>query len=205
MQTPFTLAKVTSLDPNNETSMQACMWALQKCAPSVTGHKEWNENNLGKKVSGFLSKSDEAFMLVTLENQWEHWHDMFVTNLKKTSGFPVPYNNMSAENTASDGPCQPCRKFGCWNQLGMTAFNSYVTRVKLMRKQPGSQEDYWKSCWNSKADELLQSKKRKRNEHYLEEFVTAANDLFSSDEEDENDDDSDDADDYDRPTQTAEM
>ena len=73
-----------------------------------------------------------------------------------------------------------------------------------MRKRRSSQEDYWKSCWTNKADELLLSKKRKRNDLYQGEFVTAANDLFSSDEEDD-DDDSHDAAGYNQPTQTTEL
>ena len=87
--TPFTLEQVTSLDPNNETSMQAYMWALQTFAPCVTGRKEWNENYLAVRVSSFLSKSDEAFMLVTLEKQWDRWHDMFLTKVNKSSGVHV--------------------------------------------------------------------------------------------------------------------
>ena len=65
------------------------------------------------------------------------------------------------------------------------------------------------SRWNNVVDDLLQSKKKKRNDHYLGEFVMAKNDLFSSDEEDDDDDndDSDDGDDYGLPvpTQTAEL
>ena len=145
-------------------------------------------------------------MLVTLENQWARWHDMFVTKVNKSSGVPAPYTTMSAENTACEGPRQPCRKFSGWNQRGMTAFNDYVAKIKLMRKGRGVQEEYWMSCWNNVADDLLQSKKRKRNEHYQEEFVTAANDLFSTDEEDNvNDDDSEDDEDYNQPIQTAEL
>ena len=119
---PFTLAEITNLDPNNENAMKAYMWVLHEFAPCVTGRKEWNENYLGKKVSDFLSKSDEAFMLVTLENQWNRWYDMFITTDTTSSNVHAPYTTMSADKTAGDGPRQPCRKFGGWNHFGMGDF-----------------------------------------------------------------------------------
>lgn len=41
--------------------------------PHVVSVAKWNRDYLVEKVSDFASISDEAFTLLTLENNWEVW------------------------------------------------------------------------------------------------------------------------------------
>ena len=174
---PFTLKDISSLDFNKEHCIDAYLWALQLFMPCIVGKKCWNSHYLSTHLREYVSPSDEAFMLVSLENQWGRWTSMF--NSGETRKSDVSPHYTSIITTGCSATRQPCRKFCGWNQDGMEAFNSHLGNIKEGRVQRIGIEERWRKCWNNEVEELHDTKRRKLAEaKYTPVIVRAHHDLY---------------------------
>ena len=178
----YELDQVTSLNLDDVQSMKACMWALEHFMPYLTGRKQWNDSSLGKNLSNFVSISDEAFMLINLENQWVRWYSMYLAGATRKSNVETLYTSLVRNQMAENTPRNLCRKFGGWNAAGMKKFNYYLKLIKNQRKNRTDIEEDWRIAWNQKAD-LELSRKRKRVVKRLEKIEMAGNDLFPDEDD----------------------
>ena len=183
---PYRMSEISSLILDNERWAKSYFWALTIFMPQIRGKRDWNSNYLRESLSSFVSVSDEAFMLINLENQWNRWYDMYCTGNTKVSPIGTIYTSMGVDANNNNRPRQLCNKFGGWNAAGMAAFNRYSSLIKIMRKRRSELEETWRTAWNDES-ELTISKKRKRSVQRAETIETAFNDLFPSDDEDDDD------------------
>ena len=180
---PHQMNVISSRVLDDAAWIKSYFWALTLFMPQIRGKRDWNSNYLSQTLSSFVTVSDEAFMLINLDNQWNRWYDMYCSRNTKTSPTPTLYTSMGVSNNAST-PRQLCNKFGGWNAAGMAQFNRYSILIKRMRKARTDLEEDWRTAWNHESDEVI-SKKRKRSLPRAEFIETAKNDLFSSSDEDD--------------------
>ena len=180
---PYTLEDIISMDYEDcDNNNCAYFWALQEFMPCIVGKKSWNSNYLSTHVKKFITPSDEAFMLVSLENQWDRWTNMYTSGETRKSNVSAPYT--SVDTMGSTTTRQPCRKFCGWNQMGMETFNYYLEKVKESRKLRTEIEEQWKLCWNNDVDQFQANKRRKLAQLKVTPMVVRANhDLYTIEDE----------------------
>ena len=92
---------------------------LEYFVSAVVGKKVFKQFKCEKLLSEFVSKSDEAFALVVLENNLDTWTDMARLNVTKGSTVPKKYTNggLSKNEIASS------KKLQGWSVEGQKRFN----------------------------------------------------------------------------------
>ena len=151
--------------------------------PCIIGRKQWNQAAAVRSLSEFVTPSDEAFMLVNLENQLTRWTAMFETGNTKTSPVCPPFTaTVQVATYKTKEFRQICRKYGGWNKAGIGAFNAYRIRIIEMRKNRGLVEAGWQKQWSLKEED---GRVARDGHDEVDHTVTveAQNDLFSDEEE----------------------
>ena len=105
-------------------------WFATQFLPAVVGSRCWNANYRKKTLSLFVSISDEAFALVSFENNYERWSDMFQQKNTKSSRVAALWTNSGA--SLKDGQS---KRFRGWAIAGIEKYNSYYDAIKKDRDQ----------------------------------------------------------------------
>ena len=179
----FSLDVLCNLDLEDVNHIEGYVWALQCFMPCIIGRKQWNQTAATRLLREFVTPSDEAFMLVNLENQMTRWTDMFETGNTKTSPVCPPFTaTVQAPIYDNSEFRQICKKCGGWNKAGIEAFNVYRNKIIEMRKSHRVVEVGWQERWSEIAEDHRVTK-HGQEEDELTGIVEAQNDLFSDDEE----------------------
>ena len=179
----FSLDVLCNLDLEESVHLDRYVLALQCFMPCIIARKQWNQAAAVRSLSEFVTPSDEAFMLVNLENQMARWTEMFDKGNTRTSAVCPPFTaTMQTHTCKRDEFCQICKKYGGWNEAGIEAFNDYRIKIIEMRKSRGLVEVSWRKIW-SEIIEDGRVDKHGQDQHEAMEPVEAQNDLFSEDEE----------------------
>lgn len=101
--------------------------AFLKC---VVGDHKWRSNYLTRPIKTFVSKSDEAFVLVVLENSWHRWMHQYKNKSNKDNTFPAAYTNSGV--SSKDGKT---KRFCGWSEAGVHRFNAICVLVMEDRKK----------------------------------------------------------------------
>ena len=151
-------------------------WMCAKFIPFVVGFKHWNRFYRTQKLSKLATCSDESFLLLVLENNYERWVDeaeWLETNKDKPMAERAPKHWAAAKYTnsgksQSNGRCRPCQG---WSNEGYKRFNALHKLVKADRKgREEFEQEFFEEC-QAKAS-------RKAKDIMVEEEIYPANDLW---------------------------
>jgi hypothetical protein len=151
---------------NNNTTFT---FFVEYMAGAVIGQRKWKTTRCYARLSKHMTVSDEAFMLLVLENQYELW-------INSDS------NKVGRGKYTEHGPN---RKFCGWTNEGMRRFNELLEDVRGNRNKQYSDEveDMTLKALAERHRALMRrsgKNSRKRRRHSTE---------FSADQSDEEDDD----------------
>lgn len=139
----------------------------------------FDKHKCTKKLSTFVSIADEAYILVSIYNNWNKWNDMMTNNTWDSSTTPSLYTQI-VDNTGKLKNVE-------WTKDGIDKYNQYVQAVKTYRQSP----EY--KCFekNFKAKCIQQRTRKgkaatKQNEEPAEPLTTAYREQLTFDT-DEND------------------
>ena len=68
-KTFFSIQEFRQLSPSGEPYA----WLCHTLLPCVVGWKQWNKKQYKEPISDIVTCSDESFVLLTLENNYERW------------------------------------------------------------------------------------------------------------------------------------
>jgi len=97
---------------------QGLLFLVSHIFGSIIGKRQWNKDKFNKKSSEVMTTSDEAFVLLVIENNWDILNDVENAQPKYTS-------KKSTSNRKNDG----------WNNEGIVRYNELVAQVKKNRKE----------------------------------------------------------------------
>ena len=147
----------------------------------VVGDNTWKANHLKRPVEEFVTNSDEAFALVTLENNYKRWSEMHKTGSSKQCVIEAKYTNSG--ESKKDGKT---KEFSGWSEEGIKRFNELHRLVKLDRKGNADFGNKLLSNWVGTQNEDKKNAARANNDNEEKrEMVTAAADFPWDDAEDE--------------------
>jgi hypothetical protein len=98
----------------------------------IVGTTKWKNNFLRKRFRVYVTISDEAFALLTLENNYNRWIDMWKTGNLKTSDVEAKWTN--AGQSQANGQS---KRFNGWKQDGYTRYNELYDLVEADREHEG--------------------------------------------------------------------
>jgi hypothetical protein len=98
----------------------------------IVGTTKWKHNFLRKRMSLYVTISDEAFALLTLENNYDRWVDMWHNQNLKTSNVEAKWTN--AGQSLCNGQS---KRFNGWKQDGYTRYNELYDLVEADREEEG--------------------------------------------------------------------
>jgi len=124
MQLP-TLEEILKLrqSPRNNNNTPFT-FIVEHLAGAVIGQRKWKTGRCYSPLSISMSVSDEAFMLLILENQYDMWKDAETTRVGR---------GKYTENA-------PNKKFCGWSNDGMRRFNQLLAQVRENRNKQYSKE-----------------------------------------------------------------
>jgi hypothetical protein len=109
---------------------------LTRILERVVGRSSWEGNCDKKLLSTFCTRSDEAFGLLLLENNYDRWTAMWRSGDLRNSKGEAPdtlYTNMAESRTRGSASN---RKLEGWSQEGYARFDELYAMVKADREQP---------------------------------------------------------------------
>jgi hypothetical protein len=122
---------------------EAYHWICSKMMKCVVGQKIWNKRYFKELLSAFSTVSDESFLVLTIENNYERWVDeanYLLTDAMdgeedenwKENLAPAKYTNagISAKNGQGSN-----RRYSGWSPGGHLRFNAIYNMVKEDRKR----------------------------------------------------------------------
>ena len=101
---------------------------------AVVGKTEFKKNCCNSLLSNYASVSDEAFAIFSLENNYDTWMDMGLTNNTKTSNVPQKYTN----GGKSQGNVATSQHNKGWSDEGLRRFNELFELVEKNRVSPNA-------------------------------------------------------------------
>ena len=170
-----TLDDMMSLSDGGE----AYKWTCAKFMPFVVGFKNWKRLMRTQKISQMATCSDESFLLLILENNYDRWVDeakWLVVNKDKAKEDRAPKDWAAAKYTNSgfvkaDGRCRACQG---WSSEGYLRFNELHKLVKADRRgRHVFEQELFEYCQNRVN--------RQVKEVVVEEEIFPANDLWEED------------------------
>ena len=106
---------------NNNTTFT---FIMEHLAGAVIGQRKWKTTRCYAPLTKHMSVSDEAFMLLVLENHYELWIHSETTKVGR---------GKYTENG-------PNKKFCGWSKAGMRCFNKLLEEVRTNRNKLYSKE-----------------------------------------------------------------
>ena len=116
------------------------VWLCHFMLPAVVGWKTWNKRKYKEPISDIASCSDESFVLLTLENNYDRWIaevNWLVRNKDKEAAEKEPKHFPESRFTNSGKSKQNGRskRLQGWAREGYLLFNNLYQRVAEDRKR----------------------------------------------------------------------
>ena len=143
---------------------------------AVIGKMDYKKRLCSSLLSTYATVSDEAFAILSLENNYDTWMDMALTGNTKTSSVPCKYTN----GGKSKGTVATSQHNKGWSDEGLCRFNELFDLVEKNRATPFAkqfEEDFCQWC------ETKASGKCKKVEKLYTESVQVCHELWSDDED----------------------
>ncbi len=150
----------------------------------VVGRNEWKVTSMSKKISEFVTVSDEAFGLLLMENSWELWKQMGerarkgedIGNAKR--GSDDERGGLNTKFTMNGGHV---KKNQGWSKEGLQRFVALVKEVQDDRNTNNAKTDGTTLTFEEEYMAKQNTKKKRKREEQL----NAANDNGNSDDDDD--------------------
>jgi hypothetical protein len=132
----------------------------------VVGIRHFDRNKCLKQYSKYVTVSDEAFTVLTLENNWDRWSSMAGKDDWKESDVPSKWTTSKEKRkTNRDNDDSPqARKFRGWSAQGIARYNQLFIEIKNEREKTTYHafEDYCIEEFEKEAEEMGQGKHKRR-------------------------------------------
>ena len=92
---------------------------------AVIGKRKYRENKCVKLLSNYATVTDEAFGILVLENQYDHWVDMHNKGVFKESTVLPKYTNGGSSAVCSG----KLKRYQGWSVEGINRFNEIFDMV----------------------------------------------------------------------------
>ena len=144
----------------------------------VVGVRKFDRNKCHIKYSKYVTISDEAFTVLTLENNWVRWCSMAEDDDWKDSVVPSKWTTSKEKRGAKDtepgednsnveDDCPQAKRYRGWSSQGIARYNQLFAEVKAEREKQRF-EDFEDYCMEQFLEETGEDKKhggkRKRTE-----------------------------------------
>ncbi len=157
--------EIYQLRRNFETYKMVC----DHLFPAIVGRMWVKENIKDMPMSKLITQSDEAFLLLVVENNRDRWEDM-IENKKATSKISTKW---------SRGQGTGAVKFNGWDEKGLARFNRNMKKVKKDREENGRAFDQYYKNW---VEQTVKTKKKENKKEKHKNTVIVDNDLDGLDE-----------------------
>jgi hypothetical protein len=114
----------------------AYQWVCEDLLPFVVGYKRWCKCYFKEPISNFATGTDEAFLMVTLENNYRRWvdeeewnrtnFDKLPEDQSEKDWAPAKYTNSGRSKSGGQGKN---RHYQGWAGEGYRRFNYWMERV----------------------------------------------------------------------------
>jgi len=111
---------------------------LDDLLKTVVGATKFKENRCERHLSEWFTVTDEAFLLLCLENYWRQWHYEWMV---KRHGPPVEAPAPEVTNPRYTGKTRGTKR--SWSREGMERFNNLAVLVYNDRMERGEDFDGW--------------------------------------------------------------
>lgn len=180
-----------SLGRDRDLNIENFKIFCEKLLSVAVGRRKFKEGRCTKRISKFCSISNEAFIIVSVENSYDRWK--------------WEWTNQQAAG-AADGPTMPpkkytqnpsaSKKYRGWTAEGIARYNELITEVKLDRKDKDRKNLEEQYLANAMTARNLDGGSRKRKVDWMDdpnEANLALKIEYDSDTEEEDSDDDDDS------------
>ena len=142
---------------------------VQFYVSGVIGLRYFEKHKCQKLYRNYVTVSDEAFAILTIENNWDRWIAMAGTEEWKTSPVPTKWTvtrtkadnaKQKATTTGSQNSEPTARRFRGWSSEGIQRYNQLFDEIKAER-QTGRAKRF-----EEKLLEHFQHKKAKGNKKH---------------------------------------
>ena len=153
---------------NNNTTFT---FIVEHLAGAVIGQRKWKTTRCYAPLTKHMSISDEAFMLLVLENQYELWIHLETTKVGRGK-------------YTKNGPN---KKFCGWSKAGMRRFNKLLEEVRTNRNKLYS-KDVEEATFKTLAEryKALLAGSRKKNSRKRRRHVGEHSDGDDDEDDDDN-------------------
>jgi hypothetical protein len=140
----------------------------------VVGIRQFNQNKCNTALRKYNSVSDEAFTLLTLENNWDRWSDMADKEEWRDSDEPSKWTtsnekckavmmNQAMQSSENKNVTLQAKHYRGWSAKGIARYNQIFAEVKAERakKEYGNFEKY---CME-KFTEDMENKGKHKSKH----------------------------------------
>lgn len=167
------------LEMRNPDSQHAYQDFFDNYVGAVYGKRDYRTNKLTMLVSEFCTKSDEAFALLCLENNWDRWMDMCRRNDFKSSDVPPKFTSGGKNN--GDGRS---RQYMGWDAEATEVYNKRFLQVKKDRKKKTAVafETEYMEEQKRIIDQYYEGRKKPSPVRPKESKVAVLHDLWTDDE-----------------------
>ena len=109
----------------------------------VVGIRHFDRNKCIQPLSKYVTSSDEAFAVLTIENNWERWSSMARTKNWKDSDVPSTWttsidkrksrNEKGDEAKTDEAETPQARRYRGWTTQGILRYNTLHAEIKIAR------------------------------------------------------------------------
>jgi hypothetical protein len=144
--------------------IDVCMRLL----PCIVGKVNWKKASIihGGDITKIATISDEAMMLVALENYYEPW----VSHLRTSMNHPPRYTR--------EGHGKEASKHAGWNDAGRKRYNELYTQVKKDRQADVDSGGHFTKAIMAEFDDQCAKSSRKRQREQEDDDISCAEDDF---------------------------
>lgn len=142
-------------------------WMCLKLIPFVVGYKLWIKQCYKGTLSEFATCSDETFVLLTLENNYDRWKDeaeWIIANKEKEVKDQTKKAFASSKYTNSGTKANgKCRHFQGWSRVGYVRFNELYQLV-LADRTTGRRDNFEKEMLATLRSKVTNAKEQDESE-----------------------------------------
>jgi hypothetical protein len=109
----------------------------------VVGLRHFDRNKCLQYFGNYITVSDEAFTVLTLENNWERWSDMAESDEWRESSVPSKWTTSTEKRASNQQPDKvssdtsvvtpQARRFRGWTAQGINRYNQLFMEIKMER------------------------------------------------------------------------
>jgi hypothetical protein len=112
------------------------IWVCTTLIKSVIGTQEWNPRHMKELLSNIATRSDEAFLILTIENNYDRWMEESTMGDNEDSRQNLTearYTNSGSSKSVGKGSS---RRYHGWSMEGYKHFNELYNLVTADRQVP---------------------------------------------------------------------